>query len=121
VSRLAAIDALLPLKAVELELLLALVDEERHGYGLVQQIAERTNGLVQLEPGNLYRIIKRLLAEGLVQESARRNTPDSDDERRRYYRLTAFGARVLAADLQRLRTLLASGPARTLIRRFRTA
>ena len=110
--------ALLPLKPLELELLLALVEEERHGYGLVTQIAEQTNGMVQLEPGNLYRVIKRLLADGLVVESARRPAATSDDERRRYYRLTPLGARVARAELHRLRTVLASGAARSLSRRF---
>ena len=111
------VDLLLPLKPVELELLLALVDEERHGYALVQQIAERTGGLVRLEPGNLYRVIKRLLADGLVQESSRRTVSDGA-ERRRYYRLTAHGARVVDADLRRMRALLASAPARSLVRRL---
>jgi DNA-binding PadR family transcriptional regulator len=108
---------LLPLKAVELELLLALVDQERHGYGLVQRIAERTDGMVRLEPGNLYRVIKRLLADGLVAESGRRPVADAD-ERRRYYRLTPYGARVADAELGRLRTLVASAPARMLARRL---
>ena len=119
-SRQTDVDALLPLKPVELELLLALVDEERHGYGLVQQIAQRTNGLVQLEPGNLYRVIKRLLADGLVQESSRR-TVSEGAERRRYYRLTAHGARVVGAELGRMRALLASPPVRALGRRLHPA
>ena len=112
------IEALLPLKPVELEVLLALVDTERHGYGIVQHIAERTDGLVRLEPGNLYRVIKRLLDEGLVQESHRRAPPDDPAERRRYYRLTAHGARVIAAELHRLRAVVSSSPARTLLRRL---
>ena len=62
----------LPLKPVDLELLLALADEDRHGYGLVQAIAEHTNGLVTLDPGNLYRVIKRLLDDGLVAEPSTR-------------------------------------------------
>ena len=73
----------LPLKPVDLQLLLALGEEELHGYGLVQAIADRTDGLVTLEPGNLYRVIKRLLAEGLVAESERRAVPELDNERRR--------------------------------------
>jgi DNA-binding PadR family transcriptional regulator len=113
------VDACRPLKPVELELLLALVDQERHGYGLVQQIALQTDDLVQLEPGNLYRVIQRLLDAGLVSESSRRSTGDGD-ERRRYYRLTALGARVVAAELQRMRALLASAPARILTRRLGT-
>ncbi|MGH7583965.1 MAG: PadR family transcriptional regulator [Gemmatimonadales bacterium] len=112
------VDALRPLKPVELELLLALVDEERHGYGLVQRIAEQTDDLIRLEPGNLYRVIKRLLDAGLVQESGRRPV-ENGEERRRYYRLTAPGMRVLAAELHRLRAVLAGAPARALARRLR--
>jgi DNA-binding PadR family transcriptional regulator len=81
------IRAYLPLKPVDLQLLLALSESELHGYGLVQAIADRTDGLVPLEPGNLYRVIKRLLVDGLVAESDRKPAPDLGDERRRYYRL----------------------------------
>jgi DNA-binding PadR family transcriptional regulator len=110
----------LPLKPVELQLLLALAEEERHGYGLVQTIAERTDGLVTLEPGNLYRVIKRLLADGLVAETERRPAPDLADERRRYYRITALGGRVLAEELKRLELLVSSPTARSLVRRWAT-
>ncbi len=72
----------LPLKPVDLQLLLALAEQELHGYGLVQAIAEGTGGLVQLDPGNLYRVIKRLLADGLVAES-RRRAPAAGAPRRR--------------------------------------
>jgi DNA-binding PadR family transcriptional regulator len=110
----------LPLKPLDLQLLLALADEELHGYGLVQAIADRTDGLVTLEPGNLYRVIKRLLADGLVAESDRRPATASDDERRRYYRLTALGGRVLSAELRRLETLVTSPSVRALARRWAT-
>lgn len=110
----------LPLKPIELELLLALGGEELHGYGLTQAIAERTHGVVKLEPGNLYRVIKRLLAAGLVEESDRRQAPEGADERRRYYALTALGARVAAAELSRLKALVESADARTLVRRWAT-
>src|SRR5215204_5762289 len=106
----------LPLKPIDLQLLLALADEEMHGYGLVQTIADRTDGLVTLEPGNLYRVIKRLLTDGLVAETERRPAPDLADERRRYYRLTALGGRVLAEELRRLETLVRSPSARALLR-----
>src|SRR5215470_751240 len=92
----------LPLKPVDLELLLALAGEDRHGYGLVQTIGAHTNGLITLDPGNLYRVIKRLLADGLVAEAGQRPAPDEEGERRRYYRLTPLGGRVLAAELDRL-------------------
>ena len=110
----------LPLKPLELQLLLALAERELHGYGLVQAIAEQTDGVVALEPGNLYRVIKRLLADGLVAESPRRPAPDLGDERRRYYRLTALGGRVLAEELRRLEALVSSPAARELARRWAT-
>ena len=110
----------LPLKPVELQLLLALAEEERHGYGLVQTIAERTYGLGTLEPGTLYRVITRLLADGLVAETERRAAPDLADERRRYYALTGLGSRVLAEELRRLEMLVSSPTARALARRWAT-
>ena len=110
----------LPLKPVELQLLLALAEEERHGYGLAQAIAERTDGLIRLEPGNLYRVIRRLLDDGLLAELPRRRAADLGDERRRYYRLTPLGARVLAAELARLRALVESPAVRALTERWAT-
>lgn len=112
----------LPLKPVDLHLLLALSQEELHGYGLVQAIEASTDGLIRLDPGNLYRVIKRLLAEGLVAQSEgrRRARDDRDDDRRRYYRLTALGRRVLAAELQRLATVVRSPAARTIVRGWAT-
>src|SRR4051794_842556 len=108
----------LPLKPVDLELLLALADEERHGYGIVQAIAERTGGLLTLDPGNLYRVIKRLLADGLVAEAGQRRAADAEEERRRYYRLTPLGGRVLSAELERLRALVKASDTRALARRW---
>jgi DNA-binding PadR family transcriptional regulator len=107
---------LLPLKPIDLQLLLALSVEELHGYGLVQEIERATDGLVTLDPGNLYRVIKRLIADGLIAESERRRAADIGDERRRYYRLTALGGRVLAAELQRLRALTMRAEARAAMR-----
>jgi DNA-binding PadR family transcriptional regulator len=110
----------LPLKPVDLQLLLSLAESERHGYGLVQAIAERTDGLVALEPGNLYRIIKRLLADGLVAETERRAVAELDDERRRYYRITPLGGRVLAAEIARLQALVTSPSVRAVVQRWAT-
>ena len=107
----------LPLKPVDLELLLALEGQERHGYGLVQAIAAHTNGLVLLDPGNLYRVIKRLLADGLVAETDARDEGPSGD-RRRYYRITPLGGGVLAAELQRLRALVRAPATRTALKRW---
>ena len=106
----------LPLKPVDLELLLALADQERHGYGLVQAISEHTDELVVLDPGNLYRVIKRLLAEGLVAESDRET--DDAGERRKYYRLTPLGGRVLTMELDRLRSLVNAASTRRVARRW---
>ena len=109
----------LPLKPVDLQLLLALAQGELHGYGLVRAIGDGTGGLVELDPGNLYRVLKRLLADGLVAESGKRAAVEGE-ERRRYYRITALGGRVLAAELERLGRLVASAPARAAARTFAT-
>jgi len=112
----------LPLKPLDLQLLLALTEEERHGYGLVQAVSDRTDGLITLEPGNLYRVVKRLLDDGLVSESTRRDAPSASDgdQRRRYYRITALGQRVVAAELVRLDQLVRSRAARDLVARWST-
>jgi DNA-binding PadR family transcriptional regulator len=110
----------LPLKPVDLQLLLALSEGELHGYGLVQAISARTDGLIALDPGNLYRVIKRLLAEGLVAESQTREVGDLSNERRRYYRITALGQRVVAQEVQRLQALVNSPSVRALVRRVAT-
>jgi DNA-binding PadR family transcriptional regulator len=112
----------LPLKPLDLQLLLALTEEERHGYGLVQAVSDRTDGLITLEPGNLYRVVKRLLDDGLVAESARREAPSAPEgeQRRRYYRITALGQRVVAAELRRLDQLVRSQAARDLVQRWAT-
>lgn len=108
----------LPLKPVDLQLLLPLADEERHGYALVQAIEEGTNGLIRLDPGNLYRVIKRMLATGLIAESDRRTPPG--EERRRYYRITPLGRKVLVAELRRLESLVTSSSVQGLMRRMAT-
>ena len=99
-------EALIPLKPVELLILTMLTGGERHGYGIRQDIIAHTHGAMQLEAGNLYRSMRRLDSDGLVEEAGRRPAADADDERRRYYRLTAFGRRVLAAEMLRLRELV---------------
>jgi DNA-binding PadR family transcriptional regulator len=104
-----SIQSLLPVKPVELLVLSMLAAGDRHGYGIRQDILGHTNGAIALEAGNLYRTIRRLEADGWVDESERRPTADEDDERRRYYRLTPFGRRVLAAELERLRALVQLG------------
>ena len=99
-------DALLPLKPVDFLILLTLARADRHGYGIMQDIERQTDGAVRLEAGSLYRSMRRLLDEAVVVESGRRPVRELDDERRRYYRLTAFGRRVLSAEALRLRWLV---------------
>jgi DNA-binding PadR family transcriptional regulator len=99
-------DAFLPLPVSEFEILLALADGERHGYSIMTEVAERTGGSVRLGPGTLYGSIKRMLANGLIDEhSPRRRDPD-DDGRRRYYRLTTLGRAVASAEAARLEALV---------------
>ena len=108
-------DSLLPLKPVVFQVLLSLIDGERHGYALVQDIAERTSARIDLEPGNLYRILKSMMDEGVIEEAERRAAPDRDDERRRYYRITPFGRKVARAEAMRLEEIVAEARARNLI------
>jgi DNA-binding PadR family transcriptional regulator len=96
----------LPLPNAVLHILLALGDEERHGYAVMQRVDELSDGSVTMGPGTLYGAIKRMLADGLIEETDERPDPALDDQRRRYYRVTALGARVRAAEVARLETLL---------------
>jgi DNA-binding PadR family transcriptional regulator len=98
-------DDLLPLKPIELLVLTMLSAGDRHGYGLRQDIVAHTEGRVSLEAGNLYRHIRNLQGDGLVEETEPRAV-DGDDERRIYYRLLPFGRRVLGAEMARLRALM---------------
>ncbi len=93
---------LLPLTPPVFHILLALASEERHGYGIMQDVAQQTEGSLQLGPGTLYGCLKRMVAAGLVEESDERRDPALDDERRRYYRMTAMGKRVVRSEAQRL-------------------
>jgi len=93
---------LLPLTPPVFHILLALAEEERHGYGIMQDVARQTDGALQLGPGTLYGCLKRMLAAGLVEESDERPDPALDDERRRYYRMTVLGKRMVRAEAQRL-------------------
>ena len=92
-----------PLKDSEFHILLALADSDRHGYGIMQEVETRSRGTVRLGPGTLYGAIKRMLASGMIEESARRPAAEKDDDRRRcYYRLTRLGRRVAETEAQRL-------------------
>lgn len=109
------LDDLLPLRPMEFLVLLVLMDGERHGYGIVQDITERTDGKMCPLPGNLYAVLRRLMENGLLVESSRRPAKAMDDERRRYYRITALGQRALAADAERMKGLVQQVEAHELI------
>ena len=96
----------LPLNHADFHILLVLADGERHGYGIMADVEKMTGGTTTFGPGTLYTSIKRLVSSGLIEESANRPDPKLDDERRRYYRLSALGRRVLAAESERLTVLL---------------
>ena len=95
----------LPLKAVDFHILLVLTGRELHGYGIVKEIESRSGGHVRLKPGNLYRYIRRLVEEGMIEAGGRRPASDALEQRRRYYRVTSFGHQVLAAEASRMRSL----------------
>lgn len=94
------------LQPAAFHILLALADGDRHGYAIIQEVAARTGGTVRLSAGTLYRSIQRLLEQGLVEEVRQRPAPELDDERRRYYRITAAGRAAARAETERLAALL---------------
>ena len=96
----------LPLPSAPLHIMLALRAGERHGYAVMRDVERLSGGAVTMGPGTLYGAIKRLLADGLIEESGERPDPELDDQRRRYYRLSGLGERVCAAEVERLSTLL---------------
>jgi DNA-binding PadR family transcriptional regulator len=109
--------ALLPLPAAVFHILIALADRDRHGYSIMQEVAARTGGTVQLSAGTLYSSVRRMLEQGLIEELVESPDPSSTDERRRYYRLTRFGKRVAAAEVDRLNTLVQQARATGLVPR----
>jgi DNA-binding PadR family transcriptional regulator len=96
----------IPLKTQWFHIMLSLAGGEQHGYGIMQEVLERTAGKVRLWPATLYGSIKRLIEAELIEESDARPAPELDDARRRYYRLTALGRRVLNAECERLQELV---------------
>lgn len=107
---------LLPLTPAVLHILLALADEERHGYGIMREVEERTGGQTRMGPGTLYGSIKRMLADGLIEESDERPDSAMDDQRRRYYRITDFGRRVAGAEAERLQSIVTAARAKSVLR-----
>jgi len=108
-------DSLLPLPTAVFHILIALADRERHGYSIMQDVAGRTNGKVQLSAGTLYSSVRRMLEQGLIEELADSPDPSSTDERRRYYRLTRFGKRAATAEVERLNSLVSQARATGLV------
>jgi DNA-binding PadR family transcriptional regulator len=106
---------LLPLTPAVFHILLALADGERHGYAIMQEVTNTTEGRIKMGPGTLYGTIKRLLEAKLVEESDERPDPALDDERRRYYQLTGIGRRVLKAEAERLAALVKLAQSKRLI------
>jgi DNA-binding PadR family transcriptional regulator len=98
--------ALLPLPSATFHILLAVATREMHGYAVIRDVAARTNGQLKLSAGTLYRSIQRMLEQGLIAETHDRPAPELDDERRRYYRITPFGAQVARAEAHRLSQLV---------------
>jgi DNA-binding PadR family transcriptional regulator len=109
------IDSFLPLQPYEFQVLMVLSEEERHGYGIRRATLERTGGKLRLDPGVLYRTLRRLQEAGLIAESDKRPAADLDDQRRRYYGLTELGRRVAAAEAERLEDLIGRARARDVL------
>ena len=108
-------ESFLPLPAATFHILLAIADEERHGYAIMKEVASRTENTVRLGPGTLYGTLKRLLESGLVEEAAERADPEMEDERRRYYRITKPGLAVARAEARRLEGLVRAARRKKLI------
>lgn len=111
------VDALLPLPLATFHILIALAQEDRHGYAIMLDVEKRTDGELRLSAGTLYRSIQRMLEQGLIVEVRERPAPELDDERRRYYRLTPAGRRVAAAEAARLQRLVTVARAHRLLSR----
>lgn len=114
------IDEMLPLTPAVFHILLALAGQDRHGYGIMQEVTAMTDNHVQMGPGTLYGSIKRMIRTNLIEESDERPDPDLDDERRRYYRLTALGRRILTAEAQRLSSLVHLAQAKSILSKVET-
>ena len=107
------IDTLLPLPPATFHILLALLDQERHGYAIIQDVEARTDGELRMSAGTLYRSVARMVEQELIAEVSKRPA-SGDDERRRYYRITPFGTAVARAEMARLSQLVRMARARGL-------
>jgi len=106
---------LIPLRPVEFEILLVLTAGDSHGYGIIKEAEERSQGRTRIETGTLYRALRRLAEAGLVEPSGRRPASDVDDERRRYFTITPFGKEVAAVEARRLASQVDAARARALL------
>ena len=111
-------DEFLPLRPLDLHVLVALSERDRHGYGIVQTVAERSDKKIRLAPGNLYPVLRRLVQAGLIRDDGERLAEDLEHKQRRYYAITDLGRRVAAAEALRLRSLLREQPVRALIKEW---
>ena len=109
---------LLPLTPAVFHILLALADEEKHGYAIMKEVETNSNGQFQMGPGTLYGSIKRMLELNLIEETDERPDPAMDDQRRRYYKQTPFGVKVLKAELQRFSDLMRVAQSKRALGRF---
>jgi DNA-binding PadR family transcriptional regulator len=112
-------EAGLDLTPAMFQVLLALGDGEKHGYAILKEVEEQTNGHVRLSTGTLYAMIKRLLGDGIIAECRNRPPAEEDDQRRRYYRLTALGRQVATAEAERLERIIATAREKHLLKRLR--
>src|ERR1700752_4182656 len=108
-------ESLLPLPTAVFHILIALADRDRHGYAIMQDVAARTGGTVQLSAGTLYSSIRRMLEQGLIEELSSSPDPSSTDERRRFYRIARLGRRVPPPEVARLTALVRQGRATGLV------
>ncbi len=97
-----------PISRTAMLIMLAIGPEERHGYAIMQEVARITDGATKLGPGGVYTTIRRLLDDGMIEESDERPDPDMDDQRRRYYRLTGLGRAAVTTEAKRLQSLVAA-------------
>ena len=113
--------AFLPLTPLAFQVLLALADTERHGYGIIREVETRTDSLIKLRTGTLYTLLQRLLDEDLIEASDERPDPADDDERRKYYKLSQLGRDVLSAEARRLESLISEARRKQVITRAKKA
>lgn len=105
-----------PLPSAAFQILLSLADENLHGYGIMRQVEQQTNGRMRLGPGTLYSSIQALLEESLIEEVDQGSSQGTTDERRRYYRLTSSGRKLARSEAERLADLLRVARAKNILR-----